>query len=646
MKLICSFAIVMLIPGMMIGYISYDTAKSKVGDQLIQAADQNVDLLNQIVTSTISSRMKELEYLTTVIGKDQLQGANPEVWRLLADYQKLHPDINTIFVGQPDKSFFNAPAKKLEDGFDPTVRPWYAGAMKDTAKVFIASPYVSRTTGDYVIAFSKILQDGSGVIGAEIKLADLANAAGSVRVGERGYAVILDQQRKAIAHAEFESGAELSGSWVDTVFGNANGDQEYVSDSGVNKRIRYTTNEVTGWKIGGVIDMDEKAEQAFPILKKTLLVLGLSFVAFGFLAILLIILITKPLKELGAAAADISRGDLTRRARVYGRDEIALLGNSFNDMADSLRSLLTQVSDLSMQLAASSQQLTASSEQTTKATLQIAESIQEVAAGSSRQAESVDKGFGSIRSMSEGMADIEKGSTAVSQSADEASEQSGEGSVVMESALVRMDEVQTRVDRLEQVMGMLDQRSSAIGQIAEMMTGIAQQTNILSINASIEAARAGEQGKGFAVVAQEVKKLAEQSRHSAEQIRDMIGSVREETVSAVEVTRSVVSSVGEGSSSLRHAGELFQSIIFKLDAVTECAGQMSEAVRGMSAEAAHAAASMEHVAETASVTAANTHEVSSATEEQLASMEEIASSSAELSRMAENMQQLISRFKV
>jgi methyl-accepting chemotaxis protein len=645
MKLICSFAVVMLLPGMIIGYISYETSKAKVSEQLLRSADENVELLDGVITDTITSRIKDLEYMSGLIKSPDLTGATPEVRRYLEDYQKLHPEINTVFVGMPDKGFFNAPKTDLGADFDPTVRPWYLAAQKEADKVSVTAPYVSKTTGDFVIALSKTLRDGSGVIGAEIKLKNLETMTQSIKIGERGYAVLLDQQKKSIVHSDFSSGEDLTGEWVNTVFGAAEGDANY-NDGSSSKRIRFTTNALTGWKIGGVIETSELSEQAAPILKNTLYVLIAAFVVFGALAVTLVWLITRPLKELGDAAVRISEGDLTQRAKVRGKDEIARLGNSFNAMGDSLRTLLSEISELSVQVAASSEELTASAEQTSKATEQIAVSIQEVAASASHQVKSVDKGFDSIRGMADGIGQISQGAGAVSKSADEASEHSGEGSAAMVEAINQMNTVRGQVDHLEKAMTHLNERSAAIGQIAEMMTGIAQQTNILSINASIEAARAGEHGKGFAVVAQEVKKLADQSRRSAEQIREMIESVRMETTAAVEVTESVVEGVSVGSVSIRHAGELFESIKKRLYQVADQSKSMSETVRIISDESVHAVDSMEQVSRSTTVTADNTHDVSSATEEQLASMEEIASSSAALAKMAENMQQLINRFKV
>lgn len=644
-KLISSFAVVLLVPGFLIGYLSFDTAKDKVGQQLLGSAEDNVALLDHVITDSISSRIKDLNYLALQLKQADLAGKEPAVQRSLDAYKGLHPEINTIFVGTPSGGFANSPRVKMAEDFDARKRPWYLDAMKDPSKTAITAPYLSKTTGDFVIALSKVLEDGSAVIGAEIKLKDLETLARNVKIGDHGYAMLIDQNRKVIVNQELEPGAEVRDDWAEPMFAAESGDLRTGGEASA-KRILYRTNPLTGWKIGGVIEEQELADQAAPVLKRMLMVLSASVVLFGALAVLLVWVITKPLQELAGAAAKISVGDLTIRAKVRSRDEIGRLGDSFNAMADSLRTLLGQISEVSMQVAASSQQLTASAEQTTRATEQIAGSVQEVATGAESQVRSVELGFGSIRGMAQGMDRILSGSQEVRKSSEEASVCSGEGSETMSEAVGRMDSIAAQVHDLDKVIRLLDERSAAIGEIAEVMTGIAQQTNILSINAAIEASRAGEQGRGFAVVAHEVKKLAEQSRQSAEEIREMIGLIQTETVSAVRVTDAVVNGVSEGSASIRRAGDLFETIKTGLYQVASQAKSMNEAVLTISEESGHAVTAMEQVSQATDRTAEHSQSVSAAAEEQLAAMEEIASSSAALAKMAEEMQGLIGRFKV
>ncbi|MES0359396.1 MAG: ATP-binding protein [Anaerolineales bacterium] len=62
-------------------------------------------------------------------------------------------------------------------------------------------------------------------------------------------------------------------------------------------------------------------------------------VAIGFSVVLALILSTrliKPVRALTQAATSLSEGDLTRRVEVHGEDELAILGQTFNQMAAAL----------------------------------------------------------------------------------------------------------------------------------------------------------------------------------------------------------------------------------------------------------------------------------------------------------------------
>ncbi|MDO7905149.1 HAMP domain-containing methyl-accepting chemotaxis protein [Paenibacillus sp. JX-17] len=390
------------------------------------------------------------------------------------------------------------------------------------------------------------------------------------------------------------------------------------------------------------------AVQSYLDGKTLLLILGIAATIIGLvIAYLISQSISKPVIRLSRSASRIADGDLTEEDIMFkNRDEIAQLAQTFNTMKANLRSLIQTVSDTTSEVVASSEELTAGAEQNSAASRQITVVVQEVAEGTSEQARLVNKSSQSMEEMSVGADQIAIRAQNVSASAQEAYSKSAEGNRMIQEAVQQMDSIHRSVVSMEELMNGLGERSGEIGHIIEAITAIATQTNLLALNAAIEAARAAEHGRGFAVVAGEVGKLAEQSSKSAQQITELVTLIQKDTQNALEAVNRNGREIETGLHSVQQAGLSFEDILESVDKVASEIEEVSAGSQQMSASTDEIVANFKEIAAIAEMAADGTENVSAATEEQLASMEEIASSAMGLSRMAEELQQQIGRFKV
>ncbi|RJS60512.1 methyl-accepting chemotaxis protein [Bacillus sp. PK3_68] len=644
-KLILSFSLILIIPALIIGTLSYGTAKEAVKQEMLNGFSENIDLLNSSIDQTIQSKIHDADVFSQSTSSSFYKGeSSPALRQKLAQYSKLHPEVFSIYVATNTGLFIEEPVITDTSSYDPRTRDWYKESMAKKGKTIISKPYPDVTTGDMVVTISQSTKDGSGVIGIDINLNYIQGLIKQVKIGKEGYAFLLDKDQTAIAHPSIKAGEQVKKNFYQTMYNGAKGTFDY-RDGDSEETMSFVTNKLTGWKIGGTIKQAEFTAAAAPIFQKTLLVILIATIIGAAIVFLIIKSIIKPLRRLKEQAITVSKGDLTEPVSVQSDDEIGQLAGAFNIMQENIRQLVQKIESNAEQVAASSQELTASAEQTSTATEQVASSIQEVAGSAEKQTSGVDRNVLSLREISKGVSQIADRSGKVSELAHDTTIQAEEGGKAVANTVKQMHSIRASVTESNEMIHSLHERSKEVSSILDVITGIAEQTNLLALNAAIEAARAGEQGKGFAVVADEVRKLAEQSQQSAGEIFSIVQGIQKDTESSVQVMARVTDDVQAGVNVSNEAIEKFKLILQRTREITPQMEDVSATAEQMAAAVQEVTHTTNELAIIAKENAATSEDVAASAEEQLASMEEISASAKALSSMAEELQELISAFK-
>ncbi|USD82031.1 methyl-accepting chemotaxis protein [Bacillus safensis] len=647
-KLVFSFLFILLCPIIVLAFSSYHTASTSLNDQIMQSAKENVEQLDKNITKVVKVKTDAADFFSKWITEKKLkQKGTTDIQGRFEQFMSMNDDTEGIFVASSDgKVFSRYPNQKMPAGYVATERDWYKDGWAKNGELSVSAPYPTASTGTLVITISKKLEDGSGVIAMNLDIANLVKESNSINIGKQGYAFISSPDRKYVAHPKKKAGTTLSGGeWLEKLYSQDKGSTNYMFE-GKEKQMEFTTNKATGWKIVGTMFVSEVEEAAQPVFNMAAIILAGALIIGGILIFFIIRSITKPLSTLVSSSKKISQGDLTEKIDVRSKDEIGQLGTSFNEMSESLRDVIQAVQTSVENVASSSEELTASAGQTTKATEHITSSIETFSNGNENQSEMVEQSAAHLKQMNEGLNEVAETSDVITASSVQSKTVAETGGQLVEQTVGQMKTIDHSVKEAEGVINGLEHKSKDITNILGVINGIADQTNLLALNAAIEAARAGESGRGFSVVAEEVRKLAVQSSDSAKEIEKLVNEIVSEIETSQNMFKAVNEEVKNGLTITDQTKESFSQINEQTAEIAARINEMNTTVRELSKGSEQISKAVNEIADVSRESSASIQDIAASAEEQLASMEEISSSSTTLSQMAEELRDLIKKFKI
>ena len=349
-------------------------------------------------------------------------------------------------------------------------------------------------------------------------------------------------------------------------------------------------------------------------LISTLLVLLFGICA----AVIITRQITRPLRETLDVVERIASGDLSQNLRVTRRDELGVLQQGIARMSITLRELIGGIRDGVTQIASAAEELSAVTEQTS--------------AGVNSQKIETDQVATAMHEMTATVQEVARNAEQASQAAAAADGEARDGEKVVDQAIDQIERLAVEVGRSTEAMAVLQQESDKIGSVMDVIKAVAEQTNLLALNAAIEAARAGEAGRGFAVVADEVRGLAQRTQKSTEEIHTLVAALQSGTKHVTNVMNSSRTLTDSSVILTRQAGTSLQGITRTVSNIQSMNQQIAAAAEQQSA-----------VAEEISRSIINVRDVS---EQTAAASDETAKSSVELARLGNQLQMMVSHFKV
>lgn len=357
--------------------------------------------------------------------------------------------------------------------------------------------------------------------------------------------------------------------------------------------------------------------------------------------------ISKPIEGLTNRMLRIASGDLTEEIEATPRrDEIGQLTSSVNQMATNMRGLLVQIQNVSNTVTEHSDSLTSTTNEVSEGAEQISATMEELSSGSETQVTHATDLSTGMTDFVTSVSTAQERSESVKEESENARNLSINGVSLMEKSVTQMRAINSIVTESVEKVVQLNNQSAQITTIVSVIQDIAEQTNLLALNAAIEAARAGEHGRGFAVVAEEVRKLAEQVASSIQEVTKIVSGIQTNSNSVKTSLENSYDQVQQGTKNIEETNKTFRQIDDTIDHVTGNIQEVTNQLTNMLATSQNLSASGAEIASVSEESAAGIEETSASAEEVSSSMNEILTSSADLTKLAVNLNDLLGQFKL
>ena len=402
------------------------------------------------------------------------------------------------------------------------------------------------------------------------------------------------------------------------------------------EKLGYAANfEPYKWMLGSGVYVDDLADE----IEKTKVVLNeqnsqntktfiiaCALITVILIAVVLFILsraIIRPIKNIVANLTEMSdeiksgKGDLTKKLEVSGKDEISNIKSSINDLTSELRSVIESVKGLAHENSSIAEQLSSTSAQTTNLTNKSSLIVTDTTNMAKTMSEEIKSSFEEAKKSKE---NLERTCLYINEVSND-----------VLGLSKNVDEAANSEISLASSMKSLADQAKNVKDVLNIIDDIADQTNLLALNAAIEAARAGEHGRGFAVVADEVRQLAERTQNSLSEINATINLI-------VEAISNSSQTIGDNA---KKAGELCKKSAQINEKIENMNQLMNESV-SLNETSTKDYLETGHKVEELIKGIVNIDEIS---KQNSKSMDEISLAAAHLSKMTDNLNTSLSKFR-
>ncbi len=578
----------------------------------------------------------------------QKGGIEAEMYNIYSNFAKTHSNTADVYFGTSNGSYIQYAEGSVSNNYDPRERPWYKEAMDSPGEVIVTDAYYWAGADAVNVSIVKSVEGSSGetigVQAIDVALSGLTDMISELKIGENGYVILVEGTGNILSHpAKPELNFKnISETYLKDLGGKTEGSVEFT-DEGKDYITNIITSKENGWKYISVVPKIELLQKT-KVINFSIIMLGLFIMIISVVVSILISKgISKPIQEIRDLMKRVEDGDFSVKSEIAGRDEVAQLSNSFNNMTENTRSLIKTSMHISEDVADSADVLNEMSEQISLSAEEITHAISELASETYEQARNTD---GIVESIEVITSDIEVVSNTIGEKTDSAKSLATAGIETVNSLEAITQKTVESSAQVSNAVNILNEKSVNIGDIISMIKHVSDETSLLALNASIEAARAGESGRGFAVVASEIGKLADESKKSTNDIEDIIGEIQIEIEKAVIAMKNSNELIEENEKIVDESQKAFTAIVNTIDDIKEETLVLNTSLEKMGLEKENTADAINRIMVSSEQAAATSQEITASSQEQTTSIYRMTESIRNLRDLSNELKGSISKFDI